>query len=735
MPRLILLLLLLLALTAMPALAAEPGPPMHAVRAHGEIHLDGRLDEADWAAAPAFDDFLEYYPHPLAKPTERTVVKFLYDDRNLYVGFRLSLRDVGRLRKPFVRRDKVSGNHDYVQVYLDPLGSRRNGYVFRVNARGVKTDGLNDEAKQTETLDPDYDWDAATSIDAEGWTAEFRIPLSTLRIARTGPQRWWTVVTRGVPRDQNTQIANARFPLNSSCYWCYSSPLTFDDLTPRTETLIVTPATTVSVRRDEGSAGRGDHPRGQISLDAKWLPYPGGAVDLTVKPDFSQVEADAPQLTGNLRFALNLPEKRPFFREGLDLVQTQIPALYTRTVAAPDVGLRFTHRASDMSATAFVAHETGKPGIIEPGLLRSRFVAPDFDSDVAFGHGKLVFGPADAGLLAAVKRNDDGSYNSVAGLDGSWGSPTDRVAVQTLGSWTRDPNRPDLLVDWKGQTLSGAAAALRWDHTARTLWTVKYNLYSEGFRSWLGYVPRVGFQEAVLDIRRPLYPKGWITNDVTPYVTYDLLSPLHASGRERDLALGFTGYGAHNLNIDVSLHPAGQVLTEQGEVRRIRNVQWIISGQPVPRVPLVQTTGTVGRMADFATGEVVDGSTVSLLARTRLIDRLEVEAGWSRSRLGDAPGGGWRLNETAGELIATWYFGPAFYVLADYQAFQTRRRWPQMERSNASLASVQFAWESRRDLSMFWGVRSGATRDPADQGRSTEVYFKLARTLRLRPGG
>jgi hypothetical protein len=730
--RLFPLLLLLTFATA--AHAVEPGPPARAVRAQGEIRLDGRLDEAAWSAAPVFDRFVEYYPGDLTPPTERTEVRFLYDDRNLYVAYRLSLKDVATLRKPFVRRDKVGGSHDYVQIYLDPLGSRRNGYLFRVNARGVKTDGLNDEAKQTETLDPDYDWDAATSIDAGGWTAEMRIPLSTLRITRSGPQRWWFYVTRGLPRGQYHIVSSARFPKNASCSWCYASPLELEDLTPRTETLIATTSATGTVRRDAGAAGHGDHPRGQVSLDLKWLPYPGGAVDLTVKPDFSQVEADSPQLTENLRFALNLPEKRPFFREGLDLVSTQIPALYTRTVAAPDVGLRITHRSPLFSATAFAAHETGKPAILEPGLLRSQLAFPDFDSDVAFGHGKRVWGAADAGLLLAGKRNDDGSYNGVAGPDASWGNSTDRVAAQLLGSWTRDPNRPDLTPDWHGQRLSGAAAALKWDHTAATLWTVKYNLYSEGFRSWLGYVPRVGFQEASVDLRRPIYPKGWVLNDVTPYVTYDVLAPLDHSGREQELALGLTSYGARNLSIDVSLHPQTRLLTEQGVERGTRDVRWTISSVPGRRVPLFSTSGTVGTMVDFATGEVVDGSTLSFDLRARPIDRLELEAVWSRNRLEDAPGGGRRLEETASQLLATWYFGPTFYVLADYQAYRTRRDWPAVGRYSSSLASLQFAWEARRDLSMFWGVRSGAGRtfDAASRGRSTEVYLKVSRTLRAR---
>jgi hypothetical protein len=176
------------------------------------------------------------------------------------------------------------------------------------------------------------------------------------------------------------------------------------------------------------------------------------------------------------------------------------------------------------------------------------------------------------------------------------------------------------------------------------------------------------------------------------------------------------------------------VLTEQGLERATRDLRWDISAIPNGRIPYAQTTGTVGSMVDFATGEVVDGSTLGFTLRTRPLDRLEVELRLFRTRLGDAPAGGVRLDETAGEVLATWYFGPAFYVLADYQAYRTRRDWPAAERYSSSLVSLQFAWEARRDLSLFWGVRSGADRtfEATSRGRSTEVYLKVSRTLRAR---
>jgi hypothetical protein len=737
MPKLILTvamaLLLAFARTVHAADEPQQGAPAQARRLTHPLTLDGRLDEADWRAAPALSQLVETYPADRGPPPEHTEVRFLYDDQYLYVGVRADLKDPSRLRAPFVRRDKVGATLDYVQLYLDPLGARRSAYLFRFSARGTKTDGIQDEAAQADILDPDFDWDVATHIDDRGWSAELRIPLSTLRIAKVGPQRWWVIVTRGVPRRDNLQMATAHAPHDASCWLCYASPLTFADLTPRTESLIVVPSVTVIGRHDSGADGHGDHLQLHPSLDLKWLPYAGGAVDLTVNPDFSQVEADSPQLTANARFALDLPEKRPFFREGLDLVSTPIAALYTRAVAEPELGLRFTHRSDTLNATAFVAQDTGRPGIIEPGLLSSTTVYPDFESEVAFGHAKLAEGPADAGVLGAFKRNDDGSYNAVVGLDGGWGDATDRFSGQVLASRTRDPNRPDLLPAWTGESVFGLAASAEWDHTAANVWTVKYTRFDNGFRSWLGYVPRVGYQEGSVDFRRPLYPHAWGLNDVTPYVDFDALVPLDHAGHEGGAAFGFTASGKHNLNLDVSYHPGAQVLDEQGVMHATSFVKGSVFANPFPRVPRVELDATTGTAVDFATGRVVPATTLTALMILRPLDRLELQASLSGDQLGDAPGLPYRLREIATELIATWYFGPAFYVAADYQAYRSDRPFAPVDRDRTSLLSVQFSCEASRDLALFWGVRSGAEQpfDPTDRGRSTEVFFKVSRAFRL----
>ncbi len=718
---------------ALPVGAVEHAQSADAARTSAPIVLDGRLDEAAWRHATPIDRFYETYPGYLTPAPERTEVRLLYDNDNLYVGLRMRLKHPSRLRKPFVRRDQVNYTHDYVQIYLDPQGTRRGSYLFRVNARGTRTDGYQNEAQETETLDPDYDWDVATHIGRHGWTAEMRIPLSTLRIAHSGAQRWAVIVTRGVPREQNTQMASAPFPHDSNCFLCFAGTVYFADLRPHTEHFIATPGLTLTQRHDEGSFGRSRGLDVEPSFDAKWLPSDSDAVDVTVNPDFSQVEADVAQLTANQRFAIDLPEKRPFFREGADLVATAIPAVYTRSIAAPDYGVRYTHRSTGLEGTGFFARDGGRAAIVQPGFLGSSLGLPDVDSDVGFGRLRDTFAHGDIGALAAVKRNDDGSGNRVGGFDASWSNDSDRMLGQWLDAATRNPDRPDLLPGWRGQSLHGTATWLEWDHSTTHVWSLRYEHYDPGFRSWLGYVPRVGYRLLHGEYYRPFYSTAKWLNTIEPYVSMDRLDGVGGNrGHESDPAVGLVLSGYKSFSADIAWHARTVVLDGNGHERRTDFVAWQLSASPGPRIPLVAFSGQQGRVVDYATGEVVPGHTLGYRVLSRPLDRLELEVRYDRNTLDGLPGQRRHLLEDAWQWFGTWHFTARFYALASWQRYTSARRLPGPSGERHTSASAQFNWDVSRDLQLYWGLRYGLAlgQQPEAFGRGREIYFKASYSLR-----
>src|SRR5439155_230832 len=134
-------------------------------------------------------------------------------------------------------------------------------------------------------------------------------------------------------------------------------------------------------------------------LDVKFTPNADNAIDLTLKPDFSQVESDVAQISVNERFALFFPEKRPFFLEGVDLFQTPIQAVYTRTITAPRWGGRLTGKEGGVRYTVLVADDDGGGSVIVPGPNGSDLASQNFASTTLVARVKRDIGLSFVGVL------------------------------------------------------------------------------------------------------------------------------------------------------------------------------------------------------------------------------------------------------------------------------------------------------------------------------------------------
>src|SRR5262249_38398284 len=180
--------------------AASTGalPHARAQRVAEPPRIDGRLDDSAWQTAPVLDGFVQRMPDEGKPASERTEVHIVYDDRAIYVGFRCWDSHASEIRPRLATSDNLP-NSDWVAFAVDPAHDRRSAYIFVVNSAGVLMDGINTEG-QGDNYDWDGVWDAQTSIDHEGWSAEIRIPLSTLRFRAGGTQTWGFHVRRFVAR-------------------------------------------------------------------------------------------------------------------------------------------------------------------------------------------------------------------------------------------------------------------------------------------------------------------------------------------------------------------------------------------------------------------------------------------------------------------------------------------------------------------------------------------------------
>ncbi|MGH9887043.1 MAG: carbohydrate binding family 9 domain-containing protein, partial [bacterium] len=263
-------------------------------RLSAPIKIDGVLDDPGWQDIPAIDEWYETSPGNNTAPKVRTRGRVAYDGKALYVGLQLDDPDASQIRAPISDHDAISSFIDYAGIILDSANTGRTGTLFLVTPSGVQYDSVSDDSTGIEDASPDFFWDSAAHIDRNGWTLEIRIPFSSLSYARRDPQVFRFMLFRNYPRDFRYKLFTVILPRDSTCFICQSREVTLRDL-PAGGSLVIAPyASAKYAGEPSGALGSRLHygtPSVSAGFDAKWRPTAGSVVDVTVNPDFSQIES------------------------------------------------------------------------------------------------------------------------------------------------------------------------------------------------------------------------------------------------------------------------------------------------------------------------------------------------------------------------------------------------------------------------------------------------------------
>jgi hypothetical protein len=631
-----------------------------------------------------------------------------------------------------VRSDGVNRAQDFVVVYVDAIGQRSSAQFFRVNAAGSTADGMHTASDDSEDFAPDFDWDAAVARLPEssdgpgGWTTVLRLPFASLRYA-PGAQTWRFMVARRLPREQFHLFASVPIPRGSPSFIATLQPLQGVQLPSRSQFFTVRPSVTV---RSERTAAGGVRTRDQdveTSLDVKWRPHPSLLLDATINPDFSQVELDVPQLTGNTRYALALVEKRPFFFESADLLKSPTEALYTRSVTQPKWGLRGTWRGAAWAGTAFAIDDRGGGLVLLPGPYgtgvaeqpASRVLATRVRSD----DGRLALG-----ALAAVRDYEShrGS-NLVAGPDVAW-QIDDRWRLR--GQWLA--SRTTALPDARGQLQRAPALdghrvllrALRNSSNGET--TLGLDDTGSGFRNDSGFVNQAGTRKFEL-----FHSLLW--EDVGPFnefavnvEAFDIRNRQTGELVHQVIRPGLWGTGAHNLEWWLKFNLRSALRTAaQAPLLHERYVEGGLVFTPAPWFPLLEATLEAGRLADTAAVDVRPGLRASVLAKLRPLRALELEPSLRQAVL--RHDGSTTYRETAQQWLAVWHFDARHSLRAIVQRSSLERLAEPgvaAESYASRAASLTYAWRRSAGTRLFVGA--ARSRDGVvDRERRSEVFVKL----------
>jgi hypothetical protein len=279
--------------------------------------IDGQLNDPAWeAVAWGGGDFRQLNPDKGKPASVQTKFKILYDEKNLYVAIKCFDPDPSKIAKRMSRRDSFEG--DFVEINIDSYYDKRTAFSFSASVSGVKGDEY--VSNNGDNWDAGWDpiWYLKTSIDAEGWNAEFRIPLSQLRFTNKNELVWGMQITRVFFRNEERSTWQYIPPDAGGWVHLFGELNGITGIRPQKQ-LEIQPfivAQTERYQKEEGNPYRTGKSNGLKSgLDAKIGITSDITLDLTVNPDFGQVEADPSQLNLSA-FELFFQERRPFFTEG-----------------------------------------------------------------------------------------------------------------------------------------------------------------------------------------------------------------------------------------------------------------------------------------------------------------------------------------------------------------------------------------------------------------------------------
>lgn len=396
-----------------------------ALRINEEIKLDGRLDERAWSQAQPVKEFRQEEPVEGAPASEKTEVRVLFDDKNLYVGIRAWDSEPQHINARELVRDASFSNDDKVEILLDTYHDRRNAFRFAVNPLGTQQDALITDEGRDVNLSWDSPWLSEGRLDTEGWTVEIAIPLTTLRF-KEGLDTWGFNVAR-IVRRKNEEVLwtswQRTFGLERVSQ---AGELTGVEGIRRRRLYEIKPYGSGGWREGVPLVGRQGFDAGlqaKAGLEvAKIGITPSLTAEFTANPDFGQAEVDN-QVVNLSRFSVFFPEKRDFFLENSgiflfgraesnQLFFTRRIGLTDRGEPVPiDYGAKITGKAGRYNL-GFLQVQTRKLGEAQTGfgIPRQQFTVARVKRD--------IFGRSSIGAMFVNRQGGtDSAYNRAGGFD------------------------------------------------------------------------------------------------------------------------------------------------------------------------------------------------------------------------------------------------------------------------------------------------------------------------------
>jgi hypothetical protein len=464
-------------------------PVVRIARFETRPEIDGRLDEEIWQRAAAMNNFYQTQPGDNTRPSYPTEVLLGFDAQSLYIGIRASDAS-GHVRATIAKRDDVL-NDDHVSIFLDTFNDQQRAYVLVFNPLGVQQDGIYAEGSDID-YSVDFVMESKGVVTADGYTMEVAVPFRSLRYEAGRDKLWGVHIQRRIKHLNDEEDSWTPLRRGNSGFLSQAGHITGLEGIATERRFELIPSLTVS---ETGQRVR-SIPRASLQMNPALIDpgrfvnspvemdpgltmnfgiTPNITLNVAINPDFAQVEADQLVVTANQRFPIFFEEKRPFFLEGIDIFQTPLKVVHTRTIVDPDLAVKLSGKrgrntfglmvASDNAPGNFSEEERTDPAI-RAGI--ERFI--DRNASVGILRLKRDIGSRSNVGLIATSYNFIEQHNQLAGVDGRFAfNPSTVLSFQLIGTTSRtnfyDPDRDENIY----RTGNGFGYFTRLERTGRHL--------------------------------------------------------------------------------------------------------------------------------------------------------------------------------------------------------------------------------------------------------------------------
>lgn len=477
--------------------------------------FDGVVEEEEWKGAQSFLLPYEINPGDNSPAPHETKAFIRYTSSHLYVGF-IAYADMNNLRSSIRKRDEGFSD-DNVQIGIDTYGDGRYMILVGANPEGNQIDGKllpNDED------DYDLNFESKASKHSDSYHVELKIPFNVLAFRNAPEMRWKVVFVRTTYTDDTrSQSINFKLDRNQPCFICQtpSEIILKNIVSKKRVNLLPYVFGGLSGNRDSGSFSY-NKPQGNVGLSGLFDLSSVTTLEFALNPDFSQVEADVSQINANTTFALFFPERRPYFNEGNEIINTELNTVYTRTINNPIGSTKLIHQGEHDRLYWLTAYDESSPYLIagENGSYTGKG-GKAFSNIISYQ--RTLDQGAYLGVLSTNRYYQDGGNGNTFGINGLVRfKEIYAVNFELNGSFITEPEQ-----DWidsndriKGKTVAldgekkaGNAVLLSIDRTTRN-WNTNFNYqhYSPLYETPLGFVTQNSIRNMEFTQSYTYFPKN-----------------------------------------------------------------------------------------------------------------------------------------------------------------------------------------------------------------------------------